>query len=439
VRQLSLLVLAALISPAAADAPSGYQCAPGKSNVGVGCACPDGYTAARDGENTAICRAKPRPVQPKVEPKVEPAKPVEAPRPLLPAAHVPVAKFETLLTERYRAPAATKPVLKPSVDPNALMSLQPVVSPMRADQIRLIETLIDETPDSSADEKSDLYFRLAESYAQDHRYWAQKAAEGKDASAAGKAKNALLKAINAFKKLTDNTAFRNYTRMDNALFAFGYLMQRAKYVREAHAIYLQLVKEYPSSKYIPDAKLGLAEEAFDADDFTNAESLYNEVLKFPKSWAYSYALYKLGFVHFGQQRYKDAYIVFNKIVELSKNDQKLATLATASKHGLVAAYAEFGSPDLATRVVARIDPAARVSLAEELATAYVARAKFHHASEVYRSLLDELPDDSAWCKWSLAFSRTRAVSDGKPKRVQVCAADANAFKQWAQTTGIDVK
>jgi tetratricopeptide (TPR) repeat protein len=443
VRQLSLLVLAALISPAAADAPTGYQCAPGKSNVGVGCACPDGYAAARDGENTAICRAKPRPVQPKVEPKVEP-KPV-VPKPIepvvvpLPTARPPVVKLATTVTDRYRAPTATKPVLKPSVDPDSLSSNVGVVSQVRADQIQLIEALIAETPDSEADEKADLYFRLAEAYGHQQRYWSLKALEGKDASAIGKAKDALIKAIAVYRKLTENTAFRNYAKMDSALFFYGYVVQRGKYAKEATAIYLRLVKEYPSSKFIPDVYVALGDQAFDVNDIENAAAYYERATKFPRSWAYTYALYKSGFVRHGQQRYQDAFEIWFKTSELAKNDKRLAALGTASKHALVAVYAEFGKPEMGLKVVERIDPAARTQLAEELATIYVARGSFDRASQVYRSLLVALPDDSAWCKWSLAFSRTLAVADGKPQQVQVCTADADAFKQWARTTGIDVK
>ncbi len=50
-----------LVRPVAAEAPSGYQCAPGKPNIGVGCHCPDGHVAKRNVENTATCVAIPKP------------------------------------------------------------------------------------------------------------------------------------------------------------------------------------------------------------------------------------------------------------------------------------------------------------------------------------------------------------------------------------------
>ncbi len=62
----SLLVLAglALVATAHARPPSGYQCAPGRSNPGVGCTCPITHVDKRDGENTAICAVRPPPPPP---------------------------------------------------------------------------------------------------------------------------------------------------------------------------------------------------------------------------------------------------------------------------------------------------------------------------------------------------------------------------------------
>src|ERR1041384_7546021 len=60
-----LLVLVLLIGVARADAPSGYQCAPGSAKPGIGCACPATHVEKRDAENNATCVVKPQPVAPK--------------------------------------------------------------------------------------------------------------------------------------------------------------------------------------------------------------------------------------------------------------------------------------------------------------------------------------------------------------------------------------
>jgi hypothetical protein len=47
--------------PVAARPPTGYACAPGTVNRGVGCTCPKAYRDRQDGEGTAICVTAPSP------------------------------------------------------------------------------------------------------------------------------------------------------------------------------------------------------------------------------------------------------------------------------------------------------------------------------------------------------------------------------------------
>ena len=74
----------------------------------------------------------------------------------------------------------------------------------------------------------------------------------------------LLKAVKTYKGLTDNDAFRNYPKMDMALFYYGYTLQGGKYMKEARAVYDKLLKNYPNSKYVPEAHLAFADYYFEA-------------------------------------------------------------------------------------------------------------------------------------------------------------------------------
>src|SRR6185436_7901243 len=171
------------------------------------------------------------------------------------------------------------------------------------------------------EEKSDYYFRLGELYAKQQRLFRLKSAEAaiqvdrvktpgekakwqntqKDAE--NKAKTYLLKAVKTYKGLTDNDAFRNYPKMDMALFYYGYTLQGGKYMKEARAVYDKLLKNYPNSKYVPEAHLAFADYYFEIGQLANAESRYQMVLKFPRSTAYWYAKYKLGWIHLNLQRF----------------------------------------------------------------------------------------------------------------------------------------
>src|SRR5262245_7376380 len=147
--------------------------------------------------------------------------------------------------------AQDKSEFKPELNADQVLDIEGLVGDIRAEQEKILVDLIAQTPDTEVEEKSDYYFRLGELYAKQQRYWRLKSAEAaiqvdkqkgdaakkkaQDAAdgAAKKAKDYLLKAVKTYKGLTDNEAFRNYPKMDMALFYYGYTLQGGKYMKEA--------------------------------------------------------------------------------------------------------------------------------------------------------------------------------------------------------------
>src|SRR4029079_10805845 len=165
-------------------------------------------------------------------------------------------KVDVKLSDRVK-PIENKPQqkseFKPELTADAVLSIEGLVSNIRNEQEAILDKLIDSTPDSEVEEKSDYYFRLGELYAKQQRLFRLKSAEAaiqvdraktpgekskwqsasKDAE--NKAKNYLIKAVKTYKGLTDNDAFRNYPKMDMALFYYGYTLKGGKYLKEARA------------------------------------------------------------------------------------------------------------------------------------------------------------------------------------------------------------
>src|SRR5262249_48435130 len=174
----------------------------------------------------------------------------------------PIVAPAVKLSDRVR-PLQPKPAepRRQTFDTALALSLDGVAKPPRAEQEPILVRLIESTPDSEPEEKSDYYFRLGELYGAQHRFWrlktaeliARKASQQEVQSATGKTKEALLKAVKTFKNLSDNAAFINYPKMDVALFEYGYVLYSGKYMAEARAVFDKLVKNYPASKYIPEA------------------------------------------------------------------------------------------------------------------------------------------------------------------------------------------
>jgi TolA-binding protein len=329
-------------------------------------------------------------------------------------------KVDVKLSDRVK-PIQTKPQdkseFKPELNADQVLSIEGLVSTIRNEQEQILAQLIDTTPDTEVEEKSDYYFRLGELYAKQQRLFRLKTAEAQiavdkaknpqqkakltadAAKAADTAKMYLLKAVKTYKGLTDNDAFRNYPKMDMALFYYGYTLQGGKYMKEARAVYDKLLKNYPNSKYVPEAHLAFADYYFEQNQLADAEARYKMVLKFPKSSAYWYAMYKMGWIHLNLQRFQEALETFFQVASATKNDKKQEVLNRAAKKDFVRAYAEIGKADKAFDAFKRVDNKFAFDMLAILADLYLEQGKSDKAIYVYRELMKQAPTNKNVCLW----------------------------------------
>lgn len=341
-------------------------------------------------------------------------------------------KIDVKLSDRVK-PIQQAPVdpksSQPALSADDVLSIEGLVGNIRGEQEQILAQIIANTPDSDVDEKSDAYFRLGELYAKQQRYWRLKSVElqikadsekgpnkakmQKDAQAgAAKAKDYLLKAVKTYKGLTDNDAFRNYPKMDMALFYYGYTLTGGKYMKEARTVYDKLLKNYPNSKYVPEAHLAFADYYFEAGQLADAESRYKMVLKFPKSSAYYYAMYKMGWIHLNLQRFQEALETFFQVAQATKADKKQETLNRASKKDFVRAYAEIGKADKAYAAFQRVDNKYAFNMLQILADLYLAQGKSDKAIYVYQELMKTAPTDKNVCLWQYNVSHAMLSMPG---------------------------
>jgi tetratricopeptide (TPR) repeat protein len=307
---------------------------------------------------------------------------------------------------------------QPELTADQVLSIEGLVGDIRSEQEQLLAKLIVDTPDSEVEEKSDDYFRLGELYAKQQRYWRLRGTElqiqadrtknnpqqkaklvAESNQAQDKAKQYLLKAVKTYKALTDNDAFRNYPKMDMALFYYGYTLQSAKYVKEARVAYDKLLKNYPSSRYVPDAHLAFADYFFEAGQLDDAEARYKMVLKFPKSTAYWYAMYKMGWIDLNKQRFQDALETFFQVAQGTRSDKKQEVLNRAAKKDFVRAFAEIGKADKAYVTFQRVDQKYAFDMLEILADLYLGEGKSDKAIYVYQDLMKRAPTHKNVCLW----------------------------------------
>ncbi len=275
--------------------------------------------------------------------------------------------------------------------------------------------LIEDT-DPKSSEMPDLLFRLAESYAQKQRYWRframnmyteidkakgsqKKKLENKQKLYFKTEKSALTQSLKVYSRLANEPRYKNYPRMDEVLFYFGYTLDGVKRIKDSRKIYHQLIKNYPDSKYIPQAYLSFADYFFEIEQLDNAEKFYDKVLQFPRASIYPFALYKKGWVYLNQDRPQEALETFFKVSTLTKNKKKAKALNKASKKDFVRAYAQVGRADRALQSFKRVDPSYSFVMLKILGGIYLERGEGEKAIFTYRQLIGMKAKDPDVCEW----------------------------------------
>jgi tetratricopeptide (TPR) repeat protein len=364
-------------------------------------------------------------------------------------------KVDVKLSDRVKPIVTKTPEAKdqqPELSADQVLSVEGLVGDIRTEQEQILADLIGNTPDTEVEEKSDYYFRLGELYAKQQRYWRLKGVEmtiqgdqtknaqqkaklkSDSAVAANKAKDYLLKAVKTYKGLTDNEAFRNYPKMDMALFYYGYTLQGGKYMKEARSVYDKLLKNYPNSKYVPEAHLAFADYFFESGQLDDAEARYRMVLKFPKSSAYYYAMYKMGWIDLNKQRFQDALETFFQVAQATRNDKKQEVLNRASKKDFVRAYAEVGKADKAYSAFQRVDQKYAFDMLEILADLYLSQGKSDKAIYVYRELMKQAPTNKNVCLWQYNVAHATLSMTGAQNSDKVSEIE-NLVRLWGALKG----
>lgn len=309
-----------------------------------------------------------------------------------------------------------KEEVRPEITADDFIELQGKILHIRDEQIRNFWLLIEDT-DPDDPELPDLLFRLAELHAQQQRYWRFRGMEmfgqidkaktksqkselqRKQKSYFDSSKKSLLEAVKVYKRVAENPRFRNYPRMDEALFYYAYTLQNAKYEKEARKVFHRLIKDYPNSKYIPDAYLTFADYFFAQNSLANAEQFYDKVLQFPNSRVYDFALYKKGWVYLNLDRPQDALETFFKVSEKTRGQKGKENLNRASKKDFVRAYAEVGRPERALQSFERVDKSYAFEMLQILGDIYLEQGKADKAVFTFRELIKARPKFERVCEW----------------------------------------
>jgi tetratricopeptide (TPR) repeat protein len=318
----------------------------------------------------------------------------------------------------------------PELTSDQVLQVEGEVGAIRKEQVQLLESLIDDTPDDKVNEKADLYYRLADLHALAQRYWRLRATEltikadknpklkGQADQAAKQAKDEMIAAIKAYKKLVEDDRMKSYSNMDKALFYYGYTLAQGKYMKDARVIYQRLLKEYPNSQYVPEALVSFADYYFEQNDLADAESFYNKVLQFPKSSVYWYAYYKMGWVDLNLQKFNEALEAFYKVASATQNDKKEQVLNRAAKKDLVRAYAEVGNVRTAFKYFQKVDSSFAFDMEQILGDLFLDQGKAEKAIYVFREMIGIDPKNKSVCLWQYNVAHAMLTAGTNAQKVE---------------------
>jgi len=202
-------------------------------------------------------------------------------------------------------------------------------------------------------------------------------------------------------ELASDAAFAKEPHMDSVLFGAGFALMSTGDAKGARMAYLRLVKDYPTSKYIPDVYLAFADYYYEQASMENAQRFYEKVLMFPAAKVYDYAQYKLGWVYFNLQDFPRALESFYRVVTNTRkrNDASARRLAHAATQDLVRAYAEIGKADKAAAFFARVDPDAMLGLLARLGDIYRDQGKLADLVRVRQEHIRRAPSGPHVCRF----------------------------------------
>jgi tetratricopeptide (TPR) repeat protein len=323
--------------------------------------------------------------------------------------------------------------------------------------ISTLKRLIAVTDDNDP-EKPDFFFRLAEHYREKKNqnmfkareldesiYQAQSEGRKQQLQSQQKSYERIeqqwtVEAMKMYLTIATAAAFSKYKRMDEVLFNVADMLNQAKKYEKARHFFGKLIREYPQSKYIPDAYLSFAEFYFDEGKVEDALKLYQQVAKYPNSPVYGYAIYKQGWCWLNL---KDPRQALEKFVQVIKQSGQWAgakkskiILVKEAKKDAVRAYSHVGTPDKAWNFFQRIGGEYAMKMLEMLASLYYDQGKFQPSIQTYRKLMSLNPKSKELCNWQYSIVKSTLAARDKREQVKESQRLAAVYQESKNISGM---
>lgn len=224
----------------------------------------------------------------------------------------------------------------------------------------------------------------------------------------------LRKSLQKYILITNNEKFKNYNRMDEVIFTVGDIAKslaeqagkrkdhakKRAYQQVMLVQFSRLTKEFPRSRFIPDALLAKAEYFFHNRKMVEAIQIYQRVARFKGTPLAPYAEYKIGWCYLNLKQHRKA---LRQFVQVAKGNRGGKNLIRAARKDVVRAYTHIGRPEKGYNFflnVAKGKPQIAKKMYILLGTMYYAQGKNVECIKVFKDAWKtRWPRDKDRCNW----------------------------------------
>ncbi|GDX81265.1 hypothetical protein LBMAG42_30760 [Deltaproteobacteria bacterium] len=291
------------------------------------------------GVEVATTACGPRPVQlPAMSQRVE-VESLEEARELSRALHRPAAANDwasAIESIPPPTPVASTPLprpAKPLPPPPDPIATQKRLQTARLESITRLKELIT-MANGNGDILAEMTLRLADLYLEEGRYQRLledrgcAEAEGCPTPERATSSEWTSNSVTLYRSIL--TRFPQFQRADEATFYLGAALIDLGQVVEGNDAMTALVKNYPESRYIPDAYVVIGDYWFATSNPYKAQLAYTRAAAYLNSDKYPYALYKLAWCHEGVGEHTRALELMAKAVEATREAGQPALEAQAA-------------------------------------------------------------------------------------------------------------
>jgi TolA-binding protein len=304
-------------------------------------------------------------------------------------------------------------------------------------------------------QKADLYFQLAELWWEKARYvslvevkdyddaygkWLE-SKKGEEPKVSTRTSDAYRKEALKIYQIILKT-YPTYSRKDEVLFVVAYNLYESGSKQEAIQSYNTLIKQYPDSRFVPDAYVQMGEHFFQGNDLTRARAAFEKATSFrnlPQGRKlYPFAVYKLAWCDYNAGEYQGSIDKFKEVIayaEAQGTSRDRIQLRSEALKDIVLAFAQIDAIDSATAYLREKGGDRQLDYVNKLAATYFDSGKFDQAIRVYRMLENEAPSHVRAPAWQ---QKILLAYDKLNKRTNIIAemkrlvADYGPNSAWAK-------